>query len=92
MSSKDEKQPYEKKLSGIEIPDPRGDFNKLDESQKEEVIRRAKLLYKELVDMYKDPVFFGLYSFKLLIFNIVYLISLIMNITLFIYLSRQKKD
>ena len=60
MSSKDEKQPYEKKLSGIEIPDPRGDFNKLDESQKEEVIRRAKLLYKELVDMYKDPVFFGL--------------------------------
>ncbi len=60
ISSKDEKQPYEKKLSGIEIPDPRGDFNKLDESQKEEVIRRAKLLYKEFADMYKDPVFFGL--------------------------------
>jgi hypothetical protein len=60
MSSKEKKEPYVKQLSGIEIADPKGDFIKLEESQKEEVINRAKLLFKEYQDMYEDPVFSGL--------------------------------
>lgn len=60
MSSKEKKEPYVKQLSGIEIADPKGDFIKLEESQKEEVINRAKLLFNEYQDMYEDPVFSGL--------------------------------
>ena len=39
----------------------------------------------------QNPVFFGMYSPKLMLVNTVYLITLIASITLFIYLTRKKK-
>ena len=38
----------------------------------------------------KNPVFFGMYSAKLMLLNTVYVLTLITAISLFIYLTRKK--
>jgi uncharacterized protein involved in exopolysaccharide biosynthesis len=40
----------------------------------------------------KNPVFFGMYSTKLMLVNIVYVIILLSSITLFIYLTKKSKN
>ena len=65
MSSKEKKEPYVKQLSGIEIADPKGDFIKLEESQKEEVINNNDFLNKN------DPSSLLFPNMVLLLFEIL---------------------
>ena len=40
----------------------------------------------------KNPIFFGMYSAKLLIVNLIYVLILILSIILFITLTRRRKN